>query len=110
MNRKEAIINALKDLCIRPNLKGYWYLLYAVEKCMEDYKLLQSVTKKLYPAVADKYDSNAIQVEKAMRHAITKSHSLSDKEVWLKYFGKVNKVTTSEFIGTLAVLLPYENI
>ena len=57
-------------MAYRLELKGYKYILAAIEQVLEDETSLEGVTKILYPDVAKKYNSTPQRVEKAIRHAI----------------------------------------
>ena len=67
---ENIISRKLIGLGIPTRLKGYKYILAAIEQVLEDETSLEGVTKILYPDVAKKYNSTPQRVEKAIRHAI----------------------------------------
>lgn len=57
-------------LGIKPNLLGFNYITYAVSRCLEDNSLLHSITKRLYPEIADYFGVSECAVERGIRTAI----------------------------------------
>ena len=89
------------------SLKGYEYLITAVEEVMKDSSMLYGITKILYPDIAKKHGTTNIRVEKAIRHAIGVAWQRSDGESRTKYLGAISesvdkRPTNSEFIGLVA--------
>ena len=70
----------LLKLGVPPHLKGYSYIVYALELVLIDPNLLQHITKELYIDVAKKYDTTPSRVERAIRHAITTTFQYGNKE------------------------------
>ncbi len=65
------IARLLKILGISPHMTGYKYLREAVKLSLEESgKVKRSVTKVIYPAVAEKYGTSPQKVERAIRNAI----------------------------------------
>ena len=71
---------ALLKLGVPPHLKGYSYIVYALELVLIDPNLLQHITKGLYIDVAKKYGTTPSRVERAIRHAITTTFQYGNKE------------------------------
>ena len=70
-------------------------------------ELIGSVTKRLYPEIAIKYNTTVSRVERAIRHAIEVSWIRGDWELMENIFGHSvdidrAKPTNSEFIVTIA--------
>jgi len=104
--RKEAIMDVLKDLCVPAHIKGYRYMIYAVELCMDDNAIIDNVIDKLYPNIADAFGDTSSRVQRAIRHAINVSYTNAAPEIIEQYFGKrLKKAPNSEFIATLAFRL-----
>nr|DAE38799.1 MAG TPA: Sporulation initiation factor Spo0A C terminal [Caudoviricetes sp.] len=82
MNRhitEEAYLNGcLEQFGIPQNLAGYTYLIAGLLLCVEDPRLTDHMTGKLYPAVAELLDKTAIQVERGMRYAIESGWNRGD--------------------------------
>ncbi len=73
MNRTilEAVISSvLTEEGIQPEKKGYHYLAYAIELAYRDRDMAGSVSKGIYPAVAEAFLTSPAAVERSMRTAI----------------------------------------
>jgi len=73
----------------------------------EEINLMGAVTKELYPMIADKYNTTASRVERAIRHAIELAWDRGNVDLMNKYFGYTinierGKPTNSEFIAMVA--------
>lgn len=55
---------------IPPQLKGFRYIVKAIELCLRDMKYLYNITTKLYPNISQIYDDTPARTERAIRHAI----------------------------------------
>ena len=94
----------LQALNVKPNVKGYNYLKFVMEKCEADPEYHnRSFTKEIYPECAGEFKTTATRVERAIFSALSSSF----EEVPEKYsviFGREfkKKPTTSEFIGCVA--------
>ena len=89
------------------HIKGFAFIREAVRQVVADPSSINSITKKLYPAIADYFDTTPSKVERAIRHAIEVAWDRGDLETLQKYFGyTVNsakgKPTNSEFIAMIA--------
>lgn len=92
---------------IPAHIKGYQYLRFAIKNVMKDPVLINNITKKLYPNVANEFNSSSSKVERAIRHAIEVAWSRGRIENINKVFGfKVyspnDKPTNGEFIALVA--------
>lgn len=65
-----TISEILLRLGVTANYKGYFYLISAVELCLEEQERLHMVTKCVYPAVAKQYRTNWRAVERDIRKAV----------------------------------------
>ena len=77
---------------------------------VEDAGVLYSITKRVYPAIAQKHGKTASQVERAMRHAVEDGVMRAEPEVMQRYFGnsidpEKGKPSNREFIAALALHL-----
>jgi two-component system response regulator (stage 0 sporulation protein A) len=89
------------------NIKGYRYLITAIELCIGDMDMLGSVTKLLYPTIAKRYDTTPSRVERAIRHSIEVAWNRGQIDVLDAVFGytintRKGKPTNSEFIAMLS--------
>lgn len=106
----QEIHRILGELGMPAHIKGYRYLVYALELAVRDEELLESVTKILYPTVAEKFKTTESCVERAIRHAIEVTWDRGDLDVIYSYFGNsINqnkgKPTNLEFLAKLATCI-----
>ena len=98
------VTEIIQKLGIPAHIKGYHYLRTAILSAIEDSRLMECVTKLLYPCVAQKYDTTSSRVERAIRHAIEIAWDRGDSEVINSFFGYTidnyrGRPTNSEFIA-----------
>lgn len=111
---KVAITNMLHSLGIPSHIKGYTYIRDGIAMMYRDERFLGSITKELYPTIANLYSTTASRVERAIRHAIEVSWMRGDYNLMEELFGNSvdydrAKPTNSEFIVTVADRLKLEN-
>lgn len=95
------------ELGIPQNVKGYDYLMAAVLIVTDEPELIQTMTKELYPRVADLFNTTASRAERAMRHALELAWNNSEPRTLFKLFGYTvgaakDKPTNSNFIAIMA--------
>ncbi|MFW5980513.1 MAG: sporulation transcription factor Spo0A [Halanaerobiaceae bacterium] len=101
------ITELLHKLGVPAHIKGYLYLREAIKLVTQEIDLLGSVTKKLYPRVAEKYNTTPNRVERAIRHAIEVTWNRGNISALNEYFGTTvspnsGKATNSQFIAKIA--------
>lgn len=101
-----VVTDVIHMLGIPAHIKGYNYLREAIMLSLADPEMLESVTKLLYPAIAEIYDTSPSRVERAIRHAIETSWDRGDVDILIKMFGNTvssgrDKPTNSEFIALI---------
>lgn len=101
-----GISDLLKQLGILPNIKGYRYTIKAIMILVEDPKLIDSLSKKLYPAVAESFGTSPSRVERAIRHGVEASFKrgdigLKDEIFSLPLSSGKSKLTNSEFLSCI---------
>ena len=101
------ISEVLKELGVPANLVGYFYLKCAIELMVDDFSFVTQITKKLYPAIARKFNVQTHCVERAIRHAIEVGWSRGNMELQSKIFGytidaEKGKPTNTEFMSAVA--------
>ena len=89
-----------------PNLKGFAYLISAVKAVIEEPLIIHSITKRLYPKVADVFNTTAVSVERNIRNAIVVAYNkgklyLVANAYYNVNFTKYEKPTNGEFIAFL---------
>lgn len=107
------ITEILHHLGVPANIKGYLYLREAIELIFNDIDLLGSITKKVYPQVAESFNTTPSRVERAIRHAIEVTWDRGNIQALNNYFGntvsaKSGKATNSQFIARIADKLRLE--
>ncbi|MBQ7047140.1 MAG: sporulation transcription factor Spo0A [Oscillospiraceae bacterium] len=101
-----VVTEVIHQLGVPAHIKGYHYLREAILSSLERKELLESVTKELYPSVAQKFDTTSSRVERAIRHAIEIAWDRGNLDTLNSFFGyTVNtckgKPTNSEFIALI---------
>lgn len=101
------ITEILHQIGVPAHIKGYHYLRDSITMAVEKPDIINAVTKRLYPAVAKKYETTSSRVERAIRHAIEVAWDRGDVEVLNSYFGYTiqgsrGKPTNSEFIAMIS--------
>lgn len=91
----------LHEYEIKPNIRGYRYLREAIKLACENEKILNSMTKQLYPVIAEKYETGWRSAERAMRYAIERA--------WFENPFMAHKPTTGEFIAMAVEDLRFES-
>lgn len=116
MSNSLRISNLLKDLGISPVLSGYKYLRYAIELATDDPSFVSAFTKRLYPSVAEHFNTTPSRAERGMRHGIETGWHRGNEETQSMLFGYTvssdkGNPTNGEFISTVTdyLLLQEEN-
>ena len=109
----ERLSNIFIRAGIPPQIKGYQYLRYAVKLAINEPDLVNNITKKLYPSVAEHFLTTPSKVERAIRHAIEVAWSRGKIEninaiFGIKIYGKGDKPTNGELIALVADKLVIE--
>ena len=103
----EKISNIFITVGIPAHIKGYQFLREAIKMAIDTPEIINSITKKLYPAIAEKFDTSASKVERAIRHAIEVAWNRGKIEninsiFGLKVYTSNEKPTNGEFIALVA--------
>lgn len=101
-----VVTDIIHQLGVPAHIKGYHYLRTAILYSIEDKTLLESVTKLLYPTVAEIYETTSSRVERAIRHAIEIAWDRGNVDTLNSFFGYTvdtgkGKPTNSEFIALI---------
>lgn len=107
------ITRILHQMGVPAHIKGYHYLRDGITFVVHDANLMGAVTKELYPMIAEKYNTTASRVERAIRHAIELAWDRGNVDLMNRYFGYTinmnrGKPTNSEFIALIADKLRLE--
>jgi len=103
----EKLSNIFIRAGIPPHIKGYQYLRTAVKLAINQPDIVNSITKKLYPTVAEYYSTTPSKVERAIRHAIEVAWSRGKIEninaiFGIKIYSVGDKPTNGELIALIA--------
>lgn len=101
------ITTILHEIGVPAHIKGYLYIREAITMVYHNLDLLGSITKILYPEIAQKYCTTASRVERAIRHAIEVAWIRGNVEAISEIFSYTisynkSKPTNSEFIAMIA--------
>lgn len=104
---EEKISNIFITVGIPAHIKGYQFLREAIKMAIETPEIVNSITKKLYPSIAEKFGTSASKVERAIRHAIEVAWNRGKIEninsvFGLHVYGANEKPTNGEFIALVA--------
>jgi two-component system response regulator (stage 0 sporulation protein A) len=104
---EEKITNIFITVGIPAHIKGYQFLREAIKLAISNPEIINSITKKLYPTIAEKYSTSASKVERAIRHAIEVAWNRGKIEninnvFGLKVYSSNEKPTNGEFIALVA--------
>jgi len=114
-NMNYLVTDIIGKFGVPAHIKGYHYLREAILSSIENPALLNSITKKLYPAVASKFDTTSSRVERSVRHAIEITWERGNLDFINSFFGySVNsakgKPTNSEFIALVTDKIRYTHL
>ena len=111
----EKISNIFITVGIPAHIKGYQYLREAIKMTIDSPEIINSITKKLYPEVAKRFNTSASKVERAIRHAIEVAWNRGKIENINSLFGvrvysPNEKPTNGEFIALVADKMLLESV
>ncbi len=101
-----ALRKTLDQIGVKHSLKGYGYIISAVEKCLENRSKLIRIVKELYTEIAEENSDTVWRVERSIRHAIEVTWTNGNTNAINKIFGytvsvEKGKPTNSEFIALI---------
>ena len=104
---EEKITNIFITVGIPAHIKGYHFLREAIKLAIDTPEIINSITKKLYPAIAERFDTSPSKVERAIRHAIEVAWNRGKIEninslFGLRVYNSNEKPTNGEFIALVA--------
>ena len=103
---RQRITRILHELGVPAHMKGYFYLREAILISLGQAEMLNSITKRIYPLLAEKYRTTPDCAERAIRHAIEIAWSRGRTDAIEDIFGYTIKPgrgrpTNSEFIALI---------
>lgn len=111
---EQMVVDILRDVGVSLRMVGYKYLKEAIILAINDSDCLTSVTKYIYPAVANHFGSAPNNVERNIRYAIESAWEKRNEIKYLEFqnglfMDKDKKPTNSEFINFCAERIQYRN-
>jgi hypothetical protein len=109
--KDKKLYQILHTMGIPSHIKGFHYIRAAVEIVLMDVSVLSSITKVLYPRIAEQWNTTPGRVERAIRHAINTAWRRIDFEAIQEVFGYRPSMAipkNAEFIGMVADRLRVE--
>lgn len=103
----DPIADLLLAMGVPAHIRGYQFIQYAVSMVIEEPEVINRVTKRLYPGIAQHFDTTWVKVERSIRHAIEVVWSRGNIEALNDAYGftvctQDKKQTNSAFIALLA--------
>ena len=103
----EQLSSIFLTIGIPAHIMGYQFLKEAIKCVINQPDLINSITKGLYPKVAEQFDTTTSKVERAIRHAIEVSWSRGkiptiNQILGYPIFTGQEKPTNGEFVALLA--------
>ena len=104
---EDIVTDALHEMCIPAHTLGYRYLRVGIISVVEQGGVITTVSKNLYPEIAEKCDSTKGRVERAIRTSIESAWKKGDIEAQQRVFGDMiskdkGKPTNLQFIATMS--------
>ena len=100
------VTECMKQLGVPAHLRGYHFLRESIIMTMQDFEAAIRITKLLYPAVANVYQTTDQKVERAIRNAVEVAWSRGSMELQKNIFGynssEAGRPTNTEFIASIA--------
>lgn len=114
-NLEEKITNIFITVGIPAHIKGYQFLREAIKMAIDNPEIINSITKKLYPSIAEKFETSPSKVERAIRHAIEVAWNRGKIEnintlFGVKVYSNNEKPTNGEFIALVADKMLLEGV
>lgn len=108
---EKKIFEILNDIGMPCHINGRAYTEEAIKLALNNNNI--SVTKELYPQIAQMFNSTPARVERSIRYAIRIAFSNSNNQAKTKYFGNIIrkhfKITNHAFICGIVKYLKNNN-
>lgn len=111
---EQEVTGLIHEIGVPAHIKGYQYLRTGIIMCVSNSEYISSITKTLYPSIANEYHTSPSRVERAIRHAIEVAWSRGSMKTLDDLFGYTisigkGKPTNSEFIALLTDKIRLQN-
>lgn len=115
INTDRKITDIFMTVGIPAHIKGYQFLRDAIKLAIDSPDIINSITKRLYPEVAQHFSTSPSKVERAIRHAIEVAWNKGKIENINSLFGVRiysgnEKPTNGEFIALVADKMLLESV
>ena len=112
-DRKSLIANTLHDVGIPANIKGYSYLLDALDLVIANPEATFSLTQSIYVPIAKQHGIKPGQVSRAIKRAIDIAWDRGDLDTLQSYFGYTvsntrGMPTNGEFVAIIGETLRFQ--
>lgn len=112
-SRRSLIANTLHDVGIPANLKGYSYLIDALDLTITNSEATFSMTQSIYVPIAKQHDVKPEQVSRAIKRAIDIAWDRGDLDTLQSYFGYTvsntrGMPTNGEFVAIIGETLRFQ--
>ena len=110
--QEQKIEYLLRSLGIGATYRGYRYLSYDIQLCLNDEDYLLSVSKLLYPQIAKHYNASCYSVERDIRTVIKVCWDRGNKKLLQEIALRplYNKPPSSEFFDILTAHIKQKSI
>lgn len=110
---EKKISEILCQLCVKPKLSGYRYLVFSILLYKNNPYYRADITKRLYPAVAKEFHKSAGAVESAIRRSVSSGIRKCNSEIFRRYFGytydkNTDKITSGGLIALIAERIRFD--
>lgn len=103
VNLEFTVTDTMHKMGMPAHVKGYYYVREGIMLAVSDVGILDSMTKELYPAIAEQFNTTAQRVERAIRHVIEITWEKGNSDFLKEIFGICQRrPTNSEFIAMIA--------
>ena len=112
---EEKITNIFITVGIPAHIKGYQFLREAIKMAIDNPDIINSITKRLYPSIAERFETSSSKVERAIRHAIEVAWNRGKIEninslFGIRVYSNNEKPTNGEFIALVADKMLLEGV
>ena len=112
-DRRSLIANTLHDVGIPANIKGYSYLMDALELTIANPEVAFSMTQSIYVPIARQHGVQPEQVSRAIKRAIDIAWDRGDLDTLQSYFGYTvsntrGMPTNGEFVAIIGETLRFQ--
>lgn len=110
---EKKISEILQQLRIEPMHSGYRYLIFSILLYKDDPYYRENLTKRLYPAVAERFGKSSSAVASAIGRSVKKGINKCDSDIFRHYFGytynkNIDKITGGELIALVAEKIRFD--